>query len=196
MNVSNAQEYYIGKSAGKSFKMALKTNLLFDAALTPNIEIEFPFAHDRFSVMGEYWFPWFVSRDNASCYQLLYGGLEARCWFGDRTRRETLAGHFMGLYAGGGLYDLEWKSRGYQGEFYIAAGLSYGYSFRLNRSLRLETSVGFGYMRTDYRHYIGEEENRFLVWQYDGRYTWIGPTKAKVSLVWVLGGKKNGGDRR
>ncbi len=170
---------------------ALKTNLLYDVVLAPNIEFEFPFAKDRFSVMGEFWCPWWCDNDDAWCYELLYGGIEGRWWFQDRTGRDALTGHFVGLYAGGGYYDFEWKSKGYQGEFMVAAGISYGYSFKLSDRMRLETSLGVGFMRTDYRHYIGMEDNEFLVWQYDGIYTWVGPTKAKVSLVWMIGGNNH-----
>ncbi len=168
--------------------VALKTNLLFDLMATPNVELEVPFAKDRFSLMGEYWFPWWRTRDNANCYQFLYGGLEGRWWFQDRAGREALTGHFVGLYGGAGLYDFEHDSRGYQGELF-SAGVSYGYSFRLNRSLRIETSLGLGYMQTAYSHYIGMEDGRYLVWINDGIYRYLGPTKLKVSLVWVLQGK-------
>ena len=165
--------------------IALKTNLLFDAALMPNIEIELPLAN-RWSLSGEYMFPWWTSDDNSRALQILSGSIEGRYWLGNRAHRERLSGHFLGLYAGGGKYDIENKGKGYQGEFYIASGLSYGYATRLNRSLNLELSLGIGYLVTEYRRYKGEENNDLLVWQYDGRYTWIGPTKAKVSLVWVL----------
>ncbi len=185
----------VGMSSGENRPvLALKTNLLFDAALTPNVEIEFPLRNNRYSLMAECWFPWYTWKDNSRAYQLLYVGAEARRWLGDRTRRAALEGHFLGVYAGGGKYDLEWDSEGYQGEFYIAAGVSYGYAKRLSRSLRLEFNVGVGFMRTDYRHYHAMEEGEYLVWQHDGRYTWIGPTKAKVSLVWLLH-KKKGGSR-
>ena len=63
---------------------------------------------------------------------------------------------------------------------------------RLNRRLRLEFNIGVGFLQTEYRHYVGVENDRFLVWQNDGRYTWLGPTKAKVSLVWLLPLQKGG----
>lgn len=117
---------------------------------TPNVEVEVPIGK-RWSIMGKYWFPWYVWGGNSKAYELLYGGLEGRCWLGSRHRRDALCGHFLGLYAGGGKYDLEWDSQGYQGEFFLAAGLSYGYARRLNRSLRLKFNLGVGYMRTGYR---------------------------------------------
>ena len=53
--------------------------------------------------------------------QILMGGLEGRYWLGSHQKRENsevLTGHFFGLYAGGGKYDLQWKENGYQGEFF------------------------------------------------------------------------------
>ncbi len=167
---------------------ALKTNLLFDAALMPNVELEVPIGR-RWSVNGEYMFPWWLLGDHKYCLQILSGGLEGRYWFGSRRERErhdVLTGHFAGLYAGGGKYDLQWRTNGYQGEFFIAAGVSYGYARRIARHLQLELSIGVGILRTDYRHYHAHDNYRTLLWQNNGKYTWLGPTKAKISLVWLL----------
>ena len=170
---------------------ALKTNLLFDATLMPNVEIEVPIGK-RWSVNGEYMFPWWLLKDNRYCLEILSGGLEGRYWLGtprDRERREVLTGHFVGLYAGGGKYDLQWKENGYQGEFFIAAGISYGWAKRVARNLHLEFSIGIGLLRTDYRHYHARDNYHTLLWQENGNYTWFGPTKAKISLAWVLNRK-------
>ena len=176
--------------------LALKTNLLFDAALMPNVEIEVPIGK-RWSLNSEYIFPWWLIDGDKYALQLLMGGLEGRYWLGgkrNRLKREVLTGHFLGLYAGGGLYDLQWQENGYQGEFFIAAGLSYGWATRIARNLYLELSLGIGLLRTGYRHYHARDNYQTLLWQEDGRYTWIGPTKAKVSLVWLINGKaKKGG---
>lgn len=176
----------------KNAFLALKTNLLFDALLMPNFEIEVPLG-DRWSVQGEYMFPWWVSKDDTRALQILSGGVEGRYWFGHRNRMERLAGHFLGLYAGGGMYDVEYRGAGYQGEFYIASGISYGYGLRLSSDFRMEFSLGVGFLGTSYSRYNLKDNH--LVWQNDGRYTWIGPTKLKISLVWVLNRKEKGGRR-
>ena len=59
--------------------LALKTNLLFDAALMPNVEIEVPVGK-RWSVNGEYAFPWWQFDRGKYCMQVLMGGLEGRYW--------------------------------------------------------------------------------------------------------------------
>ncbi|MCD8183316.1 MAG: DUF3575 domain-containing protein [Bacteroides sp.] len=164
---------------------ALKTNLLFDAALMPNIELEVPIGK-RWSLNGEYMFPWWLMDGDKYCLEILMGGLEGRYWLGDRRRREVLTGHFLSLYAGGGKYDLQWQENGYQGEFFIAAGIGYGWSTAIARNLHLELNLGIGMLRTNYRHYHAQNNYQTLLWQENGRYTWIGPTKAKISLVWTI----------
>ncbi|MCD8269914.1 MAG: DUF3575 domain-containing protein [Parabacteroides sp.] len=175
--------------------LALKTNLLFDAAMMPNLEIELPLGN-RWSVNGEYMFPWWLFKGDKYCLQILAGGLEGRYWLGNRTKRPVLTGHFLGFYAGGGKYDLQWKREGCQGEFFIASGISYGYTHNIARNLRLEYTLGVGVLRTGYRHYHTRDNYQTLHWQNDGNYTWLGPTKIKVSLVWLLGRKIKKGEVR
>ena len=174
---------------------ALKTNLLFDALSLINIELEVPIG-DRWSIAGDVVFPWWtMDNDKADSkrnrIQLFNFNLEGRYWFGDREDRPVMTGWFGGFYVGGGLYDFERSGKGYQGEFSIMGGLSGGYAHTINKkgNLRMEYSLGVGYMQTDYRYY----ESHFAptnVWhplyESGGRYTWFGPTKAKISLVWML----------
>ena len=176
-----------GKSRRRPL-FAVKTNLLFDAALMPNIELEVPIGK-RWSLNGEYMFPWWLINDDRYCLQILMGGLEVRYRPGKRSGRDVLTGHFIGLYAGGGKYDLQWDKNGYQGEFFIAAGVSYGYAHSIACNLRLEYNIGIGMLRTDYRHYHSRDNHRTLLWQENGEYTWLGPTKLKISLVWLITGK-------
>lgn len=177
--------------------LAVKTNLLFDAASALNVEVEVPIG-ERWSVAGEWIFPWWLWERKQVCLQVLSGNLEGRYWWGERRQQKRLTGWFSGFYMGGGLYDLEWKTKGYQGEFFIAAGLSAGYAHTLNKSgsLRMEYALGIGYMQTKYREYIPQNGGERLLWQRDGRYSWFGPTRAKVSLVWMIDYKnKKGGAR-
>ena len=174
--------------------LALKTNMLFDIALIPNIEIEVPVGK-HWSLNGELMFPWWLFDNDKYCMQILSGGLEGRYWLGNRNKHDILTGHFAGLYAGGGKYDLQWKEKGYQGEFFIAAGISYGYAKRVSRNLHLEFNLGIGMLRTNYRHYHARDSYQTLLWQNNGRYTWFGPTKAKISLVWMLNRKVKGGTK-
>ena len=112
--------------------LALKNNLLYDLALAPNIEVEIPL-NRRWSVNAEYKCPWWLNSSREFCYQLLSGGVEGRCWLGNRKRRNRLAGHFIGAYAEGGIYDFQFKGDGYQGRYYAASGLTNGHATQIAR---------------------------------------------------------------
>lgn len=167
--------------------MALKTNMLFDAALCPNVEIEIPFGRSRqFSVMAEYWFPWYVWRHNSNAYELLNWGAEFRYWWARcNATRAPLTGNFIGIYGAGGYYDFEWHSEGEQGE-YASVGLTYGYSWPIRRRLNLEFSVSAGVLWGPQRHYHGEFNDTHLIWKYNHNLFYVGPTKLKLSLVWLI----------
>ncbi len=173
--------------------LALKTNLLYDALTVLNVELEVPI-RKRWSVLGEWTFPWWLARDNSRALQYLNGNVEGRYWFGDRTDRQVMTGWFGGAYAGAGKYDFENKSKGYQGEYKLSVGLTAGYAHKINRkgTLRMEYSLGLGYLDTDYRKYKGSYNDEFLIWQNNGTLKYFGPTRAKVSFVWMLFAKRKG----
>lgn len=176
---------------------ALKTNLLFDAATMLNLELEVPIGQ-RWSIAGEVIVPWWLWEQKQHCIQLMSGNIEGKYWFGNRQNRTQLTGWFAGLYVGGGYYDLEWNRTGYQGEFFIALGVSGGYAHTINRrgNLRMEYTLGIGYMQTGYRQYeakIGIDNAWHLYRRESGTYKWFGPTRLKISLVWMLDCKGKGG---
>lgn len=183
--------------------LALKTNLLFDAMTALNVEVEVPIGK-RWSVAGEWVFPWWErDRDRPSIkpcrLEVLCGTLEGRYWFGNRQERRVLTGWFGGAFVGTGLYDVQWKSKGYQSQFLITGGVSAGYAHRISRrfpNLSMEYSLGVGFMRTKYRHYEafwGSDTRWHPVRLNNGRYTWIGPVRAKISLVWLINYKSTKG---
>lgn len=169
---------------------ALKTNLLYDLGTALNLELEIPIGQ-HWSVLGEYIFPWWLMENKQYCLQVVNANLEVRYWFGNRSQRPKLTGWFAGIYGGGGYYDIEWGNNGYQGEFYLSTGLTAGFAHTLGKSgnFRMEYSLGAGYLSTDYNEYIpefGSDDKWHLIRQKSGNYNWIGPTRAKISLVWML----------
>ena len=53
---------------------AVKTNLLWNALLAPNLEVEFPIDRKRrWTVMGEWWNPWYTWHHNSRAYQPEFG---------------------------------------------------------------------------------------------------------------------------
>lgn len=168
---------------------AIKTNLLFDLVTALNVELEVPIGK-RWSIAGEYIFPWWLWDKKQYCIQNISGNLEGRYWLGNRNSKKLLTGYFAGIYGGGGYFDFEHKTKGYQGEYY-SAGVTGGYAHTINKSgsLRMEYSLGIGYAGIKYRKYspkYGYDGEWHLVKQNNGVFRWIGPTRAKISLVWML----------
>ena len=62
--------------------------------------------------------------------------------------------------------------------------VTYGYARQLARHFSIEFSLGIGYLTTEYKKYTPYEGD--IIWANSGRYNFIGPTKAKVSLVWLI----------
>ena len=176
--------------------IAVKTNLLYDAAMTPNIEVErWMGKNNGWSIMGEANFPWWQWHNKMRVYEVAEGSVELRRWLGRRhlhagsKKLRPLTGHFLGLYAAGGYYDLEWDGKGEQGDFY-SAGLAYGYSCRLSRHWNMEFSLAAGYIYSPYTHYDAMPNSDILIASYKKRLNYFGPTKLKVTLVWLIGKTK------
>jgi hypothetical protein len=173
--------------------LALKTNLLYDLALSPNIELEIPIGN-RWSISAGFMRGWWLKKDWSFCWQIEAADLEGRYWPGCRTDKPLLNGWFAGAFAGGGFYDFQLNSdHGTQGEFYIMAGLSAGYVHRIGQNLNLEYELGAGFFTMDYRKYRVAEYYRNDVLQRDlirqgpeKRYKALIPLKVKVALSWTI----------
>ena len=166
--------------------LAARTNLLLPAM---NFGVEIPIK-DRWSIGADYYFPWISPKSNKWCLQLLGGFVDVKYWFPgknkswDRTSR--LKGHAVGLYAGIGMYDLQFTREGSQGE-YMDFGVDYTYSLPIARDLlRLEFNIGLGFIRTQYRPYYLASDYSDLIAVPGVKYnstSFFGPTRAGVSLV-------------
>ena len=177
----------VAAAAAREPRVALRTNLLYDAMLIPNIGIECRFA-DRWSVAVDYMHAWW-SRDAKHRYWRCYGGeATVRRYFGSRP----FAGHHLGLYATALTYDFEFSGRGWQcDDFGFGGGLEYGYTLPVGRRLAVDFSIGAGYFGSRYKEYVPVDE--CYVWLSTRRQHWFGPTRAGISLVWILGGERRSG---
>ena len=162
--------------------------MLYDLAITPNLAAEFPL-DKRWSVLLDYTFPWWVNRENNRAWEILKLDLGTRFWLNRMNPddpMDILRGHFVGIDLGLGYYDIEPYHTGWQGEFAVA-GLEYGYAWRLkNPFWRLEAFAAAGWMGTGYRYYEGNSTDTNLMHRYDGRFTWIGPTKVGFSIKYIF----------
>lgn len=172
---------------GCSVRFFLSTNMLYDAALTPNIGAGICFA-DRFTVYADWMHAWWSNRPDRFYWRVYGGDIELRWQFGRGRSLNPLSGHRIGIYASMVTYDFQFgrSHTGVMGDkFNYAAGVSYGYSLPLTRRLSLDFSLGVGYMWGRYmkQHLIDTHD----VWQSTHSRRWFGPTRAEVSLVWLIG---------
>lgn len=162
-------------------RLAVKTNLLYDAALMPSLEVEYRI-NERWSVNLEGEIAWWKNNSKHKYYQLAMISPEGRYWF---KTKSLWHGHYVGAFVGGGWYDLENGKRGYQGEG-VMAGATYGYMFPVTRTLSFEAGVGVGYLRAKYEEYLPEAGGHYL-YQQTSKTNYFGPLKLKFALVWRLG---------
>lgn len=161
-------------------RLAVKTNLLYDIALLPNIEVEWRFNSD-WSVALEGGVAWWGRYSHNRSYRLVLIDPEVRRWI---RPRGPWHGLYVGLFAGGGFYDLQNSSRrGYRGEGALG-GVSVGYMWPISRCLSLEAEIGGGYLYTRYKEYQPLDGHHVYKRTKDLNY--VGPLKVKFSLVWRL----------
>lgn len=171
-------------NGGKPFFMAIKTNLLYDAALVPNVGLEF-YLGKGWSVCGDWMHAWW-SKDAKHRYWRVYGGeLEVRKYFGRKAAEKPLQGHHLGVYAQGLTYDFETGGKGYLSDFGYGVGVEYGYSLPVAKRLNIDFGLGVGYGGGKYKVY--DPEDGCYVYKETKKRRWFGPTKAEISLVWLLG---------
>jgi hypothetical protein len=171
------------------YPLTVKTNLLYDVALTPNIGVEVPIG-ERFSVGAEFMRGWWLKRDWSFCWQVEAVSLEGRYWFTPLMERHLRGGWFVGAFAQAGFYDFQLNSSsGLQGEA-LAAGVTGGYLCPLGGAWSLEFSLGIGYLLTDYHRYTVEptRDGHELVSAAPPMrlHGVLYPIKAGISLQWTI----------
>lgn len=177
----------------KPFYMSVQSNLLYDVATIPNIGVEF-YLGSGYSIDANWGYAWWKS-DPAHWYYRVYGGdVSVRRWFGREAKEKPLTGHHIGIYGQMLTYDFAFGGLGQIGgvpggaiwdRANYGVGLEYGYSLPIAKRFNLDFTLGAGYFGGEYQEYLPEDN--CYVWQATKRRHWIGPTKAEISLVWLLG---------
>ena len=174
--------------------MSIRTNMLYDVALTPTIGVDFHLGRN-WSLGANWTYAWW-HQDSWSYYHRVYGGdVNLRKYFGASARRRPLSGHHIGVYAQAFTYDFEYGSAGFLSNFSYGGGLEYGYSLPVSKTLNIDFSIGCGYLGGEYKVYDPIDDH--YVWRETRQRHWYGPTKAEISLVWNIGNKdfRKGGAR-
>lgn len=174
--------------AGDNF--AIKTNLLSDVGLNPNLGIEFGVAPrwsidlsgqlNGWTVSGKRWRHWAVQP-------------EVRYWFCQRFQ-----GHFLAINGMGGQFNVgnindnlkflffgfdDLSTKRYQG-WMAGAGIAYGYSWILNKHWNIEAEIGAGWIHTVSDVYPCKDCGTKI--EENLKKNHIGLTKAAVNLVYLF----------
>lgn len=167
----------------------IKSNLIYDVLLMPSLEVEYRF-NEQWSAAVEGSMAWWHNDGKHKYYQLATIVPEVRYWFKPQGKRK---GHYVGLFGGGGWYDLENGNTGYRGEGGMV-GVSYGYMFPIGKYFAFEAGLGVGYMTTKNEEYIPQDGH--YTYQQSNRTNYVGPLKLKFAFVWNIGRwTEKGGDK-
>lgn len=170
---------YVEKPECLSNRVALKTNLLYDAILMPSIEFEYKF-NDRWSLAVEGNIAWWSKDSKHKYYQIMTLVPEVKFHF---NPEKHWGGHYLGLFVGGGKYDLENGGKGRKGEGAML-GVSYNYNWSITDNFGIEAGLGVGGMFTRYKEYV--PKNGEYVYQKTKNLWYGGPLRVKLALVWKL----------
>ncbi|MBD5204920.1 MAG: DUF3575 domain-containing protein [Bacteroidales bacterium] len=174
--------------------VGIKSNLLGDAMLSPNLGLEFGLAPKwTLDVSGEVNF-WDVDNHR---WRHWYVMPEARYWF-----CEKFAGHFIGLTGIAGRYDIgnlgkfnindkflgtdyhllkDGRARGWG----FGAGFDYGYAWPVAKHWNIEAEIGIGWIWTKYREYpsLNAPKSAASPYKY---HNYVGLTKLAVNVEYLF----------
>ncbi len=172
-------------------KVAVKTNLLYDATSTINLGTEFGLSPKWTLDVSANYNPWTYSNNKKWKHWLVQP--EARYWFCNK-----MMGHFIGFHTIAGSYNIgnvnadfkflgtdfsKLKDYRYEGWF-VGAGVAYGYSWVLSKHWNLEAELGIGYTYSKSDKFECASCGEKL--EDDKTHHYVGPTQAALNLVYVF----------
>lgn len=181
-----------GETAGRydeKPRIAVSTNLLYDAALTPDIRLELS-ATPRISFVAEGVWAWWSRHSDNRCWRIYGGWIEARWWLGQRPLERALTGFHIGAYGSYHSYDFEFGHKGWQSPQTLGAGISAGYSMKVNKRINIDFGLRAGYASGERTEYVPQCGT--YVSTYRGTNHYFGITGIEISIVWFPGsGNRN-----
>lgn len=176
--------------AAKAADVAIKSNIISDAALSPNLGLEVGIAPkwtidisgqlNLWVVKQRRWKHWLVQP-------------EARYWF-----CRKFAGHFLGIHAIGAQYNVgnlrhtfdflgssfsNLRHNRYQG-WGAGAGVAYGYAWPVHPHWNIEAEIGIGWIYS--RYDIFPCKNCGTKTASGKTHNYVGPTKLALDIVYVF----------
>ena len=191
-NASYSRNY---RQAAPAYKKPLyfviKNNLLYDAALLPNLSAELYLGNKWSLAVEGNWNWWMFSKptENEWFHRIQTVGVELRNWF---CSPYPLYGHAVGIYGMIGNYDVraftkDENSKGWLSYRSWSAGITYAYSIPISRRVNLELGIAFGYIGGQYYEYNYCMEDEWWAQQAVHNRNYFGPTRAGISLAWLIG---------
>ncbi|MCD8103013.1 MAG: DUF3575 domain-containing protein [Alistipes sp.] len=166
----------------------LRTNLLYDALLTPTIGLEWRVNdHVGIKVDGS-WSHWGSTHGRVQKIWLV--SPEVRWYLLDTKRFYVGLGANFGeanIYKG--IASVFSSDTGYQGNIY-GGGVTVGYNLALRKCLSMDFNLGLGVTHFSYDTFTVRGGYRVYQGRDLSKNFW-GPTQAGVSLVWRIAGNKN-----
>ena len=171
----------------KLFYIALKNNLLYDAALLPNLTAEVYLGKQFSLAIDGNWSWWTFKSDRF--HRIQSAGTEFRYWINSPY---PLRGHAVGIYSMVGDYDIRLFTKSKYSTGWLSygswsAGLSYAYSMPIANRVNLELGLAVGYLGGKYYDYNYCTTHERWEWQTEYNRKYFGPTRIGVSIVWLLG---------
>ncbi|MDE7472496.1 MAG: DUF3575 domain-containing protein [Muribaculaceae bacterium] len=166
------------------------TNLIGDALAVPNLSVEVALGK-QWSLRADGMYAWWSKPSRGRYWRLQSVGMTARKYL---SKKHVFGGHHLGVFGEMLRYDF---CMGTNGElsggsdvpFRVnpswGAGVEYGYTFTLLSRLRLDLTIGAGYIGGLYMKYYND--NGISYWKSTHRRNWFGPIRAEVTLGWVIG---------
>lgn len=175
----------------KTTYVQLKTNILYDALVVPNLSAEISL-NKSWTIEVGYWYTWWKN-DTSHKYWRGYGEeIDVRKYLGKHDSKVPFSGHHVGATFQMCLYDIEFGNRGYMSDFSYGIGAEYGYSVPLSSKARIDFAIAVGYFGGRYRVY--DPMDSHYVWKENRNLHWVGPVKAGISFAYILNKKhKKGG---
>lgn len=170
-------------------RLFVTTNMLYDAALTPNIGAGISVS-DRVTVLADWMYARWSNRGKRRYWRVYGGDIEVRFRVGSRPGGSPLGGHHLGAYGSIACYDFQ-AGRSHTGvlsdKYNYAVGLSYTYTLPVSTRFNIDFNVGAGYLWGTYKKHTPIDDCD--VWLSTHELDWFGPTRAGITLVWLVGNR-------
>lgn len=156
--------------------VSVKTNFAYWAGAVANLSADIQL-HRKFSLELPFdWSLWDIEREHG--VRLVLFQPEVRWWM-----KNVGKGHFVGVHAHAGVFNVKWKDIRYQtaGRPLLGAGLTYGYSLPFSEHWGAEFLLGVGYANMKFDEFYNIDNGAKIC---TDELNYWGITKLGISLVY------------